>query len=57
MQQRSSDRRYILGPLVHELSPALPEYPAFVHSSKGSLERLAKRVRGVAFLLLHSGVD
>jgi DNA-binding IclR family transcriptional regulator len=57
VQQRATDRRYILGPLVYELSLALPEYADFVQASRAPLERLAKRMRGVAFLFLRSGVD
>ena len=57
VQQRATDRRYILGPLVHELSLALPEYLTFVQASRAPLERMAKRLQGVAFLFLRSGAD
>lgn len=57
VQQRASDRRYIPGPLIYELSFALPEYTSFVQASKASLDRVVKRLGGVAFLFLRSGFD
>lgn len=57
VQQRAHDRHYTPGPLLYELSLALPEYRAFVDSGRVRLERLVNRVGGVAFLFLRSGCD
>jgi DNA-binding IclR family transcriptional regulator len=57
VQQRASDRRYLPGPLLFELSLALPEYAAFCQASTATLDRLAKRLGGVAFLCLRSNLD
>lgn len=57
VQQRASDRRYVAGPLIYELGLALPEYAAFQQAAGAPLERLVKRLGGVAFLYLRSGSD
>lgn len=56
-RQRPGDRRYVPGPLLFELSLALPAYGAFRAASSAPLARLASRLGGFAFLCLRSGND
>ena len=55
VQQRSSDRRYVPGPLLYELSLAVPAYTAFQQAVHVDLVRMARAGDGVAFLCLRSG--
>ena len=56
-RQRAGDRRYVPGPLVFELSLALPGYAAFQAACAPHLKRVAGRIGGVSFLCLRSGTD
>ena len=56
-RQRGGDRRYVPGPLLFELSLALPGYAGFQAACAPHLERAASRARGFAFLSLRSGGD
>lgn len=56
-RQRPGDRRYVPGPLLFELSLALPGYGAFRAACTPHLARLAARLGGFAFLCLPSGAD
>ena len=55
-RQRLGDRRYVPGPLLFELSLALPGHAAFQRACAPHLARLAK-LGGVAFVCLRSGAD
>ena len=57
VHKRKQDRRYLLGPLLFELSLAIPEFAEFQAVCAAPLARLAKRSSGVAFLNLRSGMD
>ena len=57
VRQRASDRRYLAGPLIYELGLALPDYAAFQQAAHAPLERVVKRLGGVAFLVLRSEND
>lgn len=54
-QQRSSDRRYVPGPLLFELSLAVPAYNTFAATLRPELLRLARRLDCIVFLYLRSG--
>src|SRR3954469_21500039 len=54
VQQRSRDRRYVPGPLLYELSLALPAYGTFVSAMRPELGRIARRLRGISFLYMRS---
>lgn len=56
-RQRAGDRRYVPGPLLFELSLALPGHGAFRSACAPHLARLAERLGGFAFLCLRSGYD
>ena len=56
-RQREGDRRYVPGPLLFELSLALPAYAGFQAACAPHLERAASRAKGFAFLCLRSGGD
>ena len=56
VQKRSSDRRYIPGPLMFELSLCTPAYPAFIAALHPVLTRLA-RSGASAHLYLRSGSE
>ncbi|EJL72311.1 transcriptional regulator [Variovorax sp. CF313] len=53
--QRASDRHYLPGPLMHELGLALPDHAQFQRRAEVTLDAFARRMRGVAVLLLRSG--
>lgn len=55
VQQRASDRHYLPGPLLFELSLSLPAHLAFQHTCEDRLTRFARRMDALAFLLLRSG--
>ena len=57
VQQRESDRHYLPGPLLFELSLTLPPLAEFQAACQAPLGRVARRTRGVAFLYLRSGGD
>lgn len=57
VQQRSSDRRYLPGPLLYELGLSLQGHVALQHRSEQHLGELARRHDGVALLLLRSGCE
>ena len=56
-RQREGDRRYVPGPLLFELSLALPGYAGFQAACAPHLARAASRAGGFAFLCLRSGDD
>lgn len=55
VQQRASDRHYLPGPLMYELGLALPEHGRFHRRAEVVLQAFARRMAGVALLLLRSG--
>ena len=55
-RQRPGDRRYVPGPLLFELSLALPGHAAFLVACAPHLTRVAT-LGGVAFVCLRSGAD
>jgi DNA-binding IclR family transcriptional regulator len=55
VQQRASDRRYVPGPLLFELSLAVPAYNSFAIALRPELLRIARRLDCIAFLYLRSG--
>ncbi len=57
LARQRADRRYVPGPLLYELSLALPQHAAFQSSAGAALEEAARRLRAHAFLLLRSGAD
>lgn len=58
VEQRPSDRHYIPGPMLFELSLSLPrQYGEFLHACEAPLARLARRTRTVSYLMLRSGPD
>jgi DNA-binding IclR family transcriptional regulator len=57
VQRRESDRHYLPGPLLFELSLTLPPLAQFQAACEAPLGRAARRTRGVAFLYLRSGAD
>ncbi|HEX4928356.1 MAG TPA: helix-turn-helix domain-containing protein [Burkholderiales bacterium] len=57
VRQRPGDRRYVPGPLLFELSLALPGYAAFQAAAARPLAAAAGALGGYAFLCLRSGSD
>src|SRR4051812_48211381 len=57
LARQRADRRYVPGPLLYELSLAVPQHAAFQSSAGAALEEAARRLRAHAFLLLRSGAD
>lgn len=55
--QRASDRHYLLGPLVFEMSQGMPDHAAFQAACAPSLRRLSRRFGGLALVHLHSDTD
>lgn len=53
--QRASDRHYLPGPLMYELGLALPEHAQFQRQAEALVQAFARRMAGVALLLLRSG--
>jgi len=53
--QRASDRHYLPGPLMYELGLALPEHMQFQRHAEAAVDSFARRMGGVAVLLLRSG--
>jgi len=56
-RRRPGDHRYLPGPLLYELSLALPAFAAFQAASSAALARIARRAGGAALLLLRSGAE
>lgn len=57
VQRRESDKHYLPGPLLFELSLTLPPLAEFQAACQAPLARVARRTRGVAFMYLRSGTD
>jgi DNA-binding IclR family transcriptional regulator len=55
--QRATDRHYLPGPLVFELSLSMPAYAEFQAACRAPLGRLSKRFGAQAILYLRSGSD
>jgi DNA-binding IclR family transcriptional regulator len=55
VEQRASDRHYLPGPLMYELGLALPERGQFQRRAEAGVQAFARRMAGVALLLLRSG--
>lgn len=55
LEQRSSDRHYLPGPLMYELGLALPQYTEFQRYAEDIVTRFARRMGGVALFQLRSG--
>lgn len=57
VRQRPGDRRYVPGPLLFELSLALPGHAAFQAAAASHLATAADLLEAYAFLCLRSGAD
>ena len=57
VRQRPGDRRYLPGPLLFELSLALPGQHKFQVAAEAQLLAWSRRINGTALLLLRSGVE
>lgn len=55
VEQRASDRHYLPGPLMFELGFALPDRVQFQRHAEPVLDTFARRMAGLALLLLRSG--
>lgn len=55
VEQRASDRHYLPGPLMYELGLALPDRAQFQHRAEAVVQSFARRMAGIALLLLRSG--
>lgn len=55
VEQRASDRHYLPGPLMYELGLALPERARFELRAEALVQAFARRLAGIALLLLRSG--
>lgn len=55
VEQRADDRHYLPGPLMYELGFALPERMQFQHRAEEKVRAFARRMGGIALLLLRSG--
>ncbi len=55
VEQRASDRHYLPGPLMFELGLALPDHMQFQRRAETVLGAFARRMGGIAVLLLRSG--
>ena len=53
--QRAADRHYMPGPLMYELGLALPDQVQFQLRAEAMLQVFARRLGGIAVLLLRSG--
>ncbi|MBO9353735.1 helix-turn-helix domain-containing protein [Bordetella petrii] len=53
--QRPADRRYLPGPLMYELGLAVPTRVQFQRRAESVLQSFARRMGGIALLLLRSG--
>lgn len=57
VQQRSSDRHYIPGPLIFEMSLSMPAYTGLRVACQPILARLARELPGYALLCVRSGEE
>lgn len=57
VRQRAGDRRYVPGPLLFELSLALPGHGAFLAAATRRIAAVASALEAYAFLSLRSGAD
>lgn len=57
VQRRASDRHYLPGPLLLELTLSVPEFMAFPEACRSRLQKLARLAGGSAYLLLRSGAE
>lgn len=55
VEQRASDRHYLPGPLMYELGLALPDRTLFHRKAEAAVQAFARRMAGIALLLLRSG--
>jgi DNA-binding IclR family transcriptional regulator len=55
VEQRASDRHYLPGPLMYELGLALPDRAQFQRRAEVAVQAFARRMAGIALLLLRSG--
>jgi DNA-binding IclR family transcriptional regulator len=55
VEQRTSDRHYLPGPLMYELGLALPDRTLFHRKAEVAVQACARRMAGIALLLLRSG--
>lgn len=55
VEQRTSDRHYLPGPLMYELGLGLPARVQFQRRADTALQAFARRMGGIAMLLLRSG--
>ena len=55
VEQRPSDRHYLPGPLMYELGLALPEHTQFQRRAEAAVQAFARRMAGIALLILRSG--
>jgi DNA-binding IclR family transcriptional regulator len=55
LEQRSTDRHYLPGPLMYELGLALPPYTEFQRHAEDILVQFARRMAGIALFQLRSG--
>src|SRR5690606_25572842 len=57
VEQRSSDRHYLPGPLMYELGLAHPARVQFRRAAEDAVASFAKRMGGIGLLLLRSGSE
>ena len=57
LEQRSNDRHYLPGPLMYELSMALPNHANFQRCAEPILTEFANRAGGVTIMQLRSGSE
>lgn len=55
VEQRAGDRHYLPGPLMYELGLALPDRARFQRRADAAVQAFARRMAGIALLLLRSG--
>lgn len=55
VEQRTNDRHYMPGPLMYELGLALPDCAQFHRRAEVAIQAFARRMAGIALLLLRSG--
>lgn len=55
VEQRASDRHYLPGPLMYELGLAMPDRAQFHRQAEAVMQSFARRMAGIALLLLRSG--
>ncbi|MCD0502707.1 IclR family transcriptional regulator [Bordetella petrii] len=57
LEQRSSDRHYVPGPLMYELGLALPHYTQFQRRAEDIIADFARRMAGIVLFQLRSGSE